>query len=171
MSVERRQRRSQSRGELHLGAVSSDAVDALDQQGIKVRTWAKQPPEDPPGVPRTLASERDSVVMALFQDLSGWLRYLGIQLAAAEVDERSAERAVQRHEARQGYDFRKVDAKERAEKDDRYQGLKDDLEGCNAYRKMVEALYKSVDHDSFTVSREITRRGARAGREHRVERA
>jgi hypothetical protein len=153
---------------LYLGQVSQAAADKLATQGIQVNRWAKRPAEsEPPDVPRDLTEVRDRELMNLYQGLNSWVKYLGVQLAAAEVDESSAERAVTRIEAREGYDFRKVDAKQRAYEDKAYQDAKDAQEAARGYRKMVGALYQNVDHDSFHVSRELTRRTARAPRDGR----
>jgi aminoglycoside N3'-acetyltransferase len=108
--------------------------------------------------------------MTLFGELNSWVKYLGVQLAAAEVDESAAEHTVTRVEALRGYDFRKVDMKQRAYEDGDYTDVKDAHAEARAYRKMVEALYKNVDRDSFHVSRELTRRTARAPRDARSER-
>lgn len=108
--------------------------------------------------------------MMLFSDTGRWQRYLTLQLAAAEVDESRAEKDLTRIEALNGYDFRKVDAKKAAYADDSYIRAKDTQIQAYGYRKVLAALVANVDRDSFQLSREISRRSARADRDRRQER-
>jgi hypothetical protein len=155
---------------LYLRDGSAAAARQLAGQGISMDRWARHPGDDPPDVPRDLTEEPDRALMNLFQAIQRWVKYLALQLAAAEVDESCTERALTRIEALKGYDFRKVDAKTRAYTDQEYLTAKDDQEAAYGYRKMIAALYANVDRDSFHLSRELTRRSARADRDHRAER-
>jgi len=146
------------------------AARRLKSQGIDVDRWARHPESDPPGVPRDLTEERDRDLMNIYQEVQRWVKYLALQLAAAEVDESYAERAVTRTEALKGYDFRKVDAKTRANEDQEYLDVKEAQLAAYGYRKMIAALYANVDRDAFQLSREITRRSARSDRDHRADR-
>ena len=93
-----------------------------------------------------------------------------MQVALAVVEERYADRGMIKITALKGYDFRKVDSKERAYSDAEYVQAEKDQADAYSYRKLIEALYENVDRDSFIVSREITRRGNISGRDRRADR-
>lgn len=170
MPVRRSSQEPQQPQSLYLRSGSSAAARQIAGQGIDLDRWANHPEHDPPDVPRDLTEESDRALMNLFQSIQRWVKYLALQLAAAEVDESSAERAVTRIEALKGYDFRKVDAKTRAYTDAFYLTAKTDQEAAYGYRKMIAALYANVDRDAFHISREISRRSARSDRTNRAER-
>jgi len=155
---------------LYRGEGANVAARRLGMQGINLDQWAKHPSDEPPDVPRDVTELRDRELMNLYQEIQRWVKYLALQLAAAEVDESYAERAVTRTEALKGYDFRKVDAKTRANEDPEYLDVKNAQLSAYGYRKMIAALYANVDRDSFQLSRELTRRSARSDRDHRGER-
>lgn len=90
-----------------------------------------------------------------------------MQLSLAQVDEEHAKSGLSRIEARKGYDFRKVDAKQAAYGDEDYVATRDRLETAYGYRKVIEALYNRVDRNSSAVSRELTRRLGRHEKETR----
>ena len=156
--------------DLQMGHGSTTAVTHLDRQGISLSQWAEKPFEDPPDLPRDVTSVSDREIMGLLQKLTDWRKFLGVQVALAVVEERYADRIVTQIEALSGYDFRKVDAKERAWNDADYVEARRDQENAYAYRKLIEALYENVDRDGFIVSREITRRGNISGRDRRADR-
>jgi predicted metal-dependent peptidase len=156
---------------LYLQEGSAAAEAKLARQGIDIRAWTPHPGgQQPPEVPRDLTEMRDRQLMNLFQDTGRWLRYLTLQLAAAEVDESWAEKALIRIEAVKAYDFRKVDAKQRAYEDDDYLRAKDVQGEAYGYRKILAALVSNVDRDSFHLSRELSRRSSRSDRAGREER-
>jgi hypothetical protein len=142
-----------------MGRGSQTASQDVEKQGILLSRWAEKPFEDPPALPRDVTSVSDKEVMELLQQLTAWRKYLGVQVALATIDERYADRGMIKITALKGYDFRKVDSKERAYNDPEYIQAENDQAGAYSYRKLIEALYENVDHDSFIVSREITRRG------------
>ena len=153
-----------------MGDAAQRAASMLAEQGILMSRWARQPLEDPPDVPRDLTEQRDSELMTLFRRVNDWVKYLGLQLSAAQVDERHDAAQVVRIEALEGYDFRRIDAKTRAYNDQKYLAAKDKAEGSHGYRKMVEALHGNVETDAFYLSREITRRGNGGARDGRANR-
>src|SRR5581483_2901914 len=162
------QRRTREQAGLYLRAGSGAVASRLQSQGIDLDKWAPRPAEErPPEVPRDLTELRDRELMNLFQATGRWLRYLTLQLAAAEVDESYAERALTRIEALKGYDFRKVDAKARAHADHEFLAAKDAQVAAYGYKKVLAALVSNVDRDSFHLSREISRRSARSDRDRR----
>jgi hypothetical protein len=145
--------------DLQMGRGSTTAVIRLNGQGILLSRWAEKPFEDPPSLPKDVTSVSDKELMGLLQKLTAWRKYLGMQVALAIVDERYADRTMTSVTALKGYDFRKVDSKERAWNDADYTGAEKDQADAYSYRKLIEALYENVDNDGFIVSREITRRG------------
>ena len=156
---------------LYLQAGSADVAKKLAGQGIDLNKWAPRPAElQPPEVPRDLTEVDDRELMNLFQAVGRWLRYLSLQLAAAEVDESCAEKALTKIEAIKGYDFRKVDAKQRAHEDSDYLRAKGVQGEAYGYRKILAALVSNVDRDSFMLSREISRRSSRVDRSDREAR-
>ena|ERR1035441_216099 len=156
--------------DLQMGHGSTTAVTHLDRQGISLSQWAEKPFEDPPDLPQDVTSVSDREIMALLQKLTNWRKFLGVQVALAVVEERYADRGMTKITALKGYDFRKVDSKERAWNDAEYIQAEKDQADAYSYRKLIEALYENVDQDGFIVSREITRRGNTNARDRRSDR-
>ena len=95
-----------------------------------------------------------------------------MQLAAAEVDERSLDVLLDRAKARaigtsteKSVTARKASAGE----DSGVQEAQEVRDEAHAYRKMVEALHQNIDRNTFLLSREITRRVGRDPRSSRAE--
>lgn len=149
---------TRNKSTLHMGPASQQAVDTLMEQKIMVGAWANQPDDEPPDVPRDITTIRDAELMELYRKLNQWVKYLTIQVAAAQADESYAETAVSKIEGKKGYDFRRTGIKEKAWADQDYVKAKDTHQEAFAYRKMAEALLAIVDKGSFHVSRELTRR-------------
>ena len=160
----------QGSSDLQMGHGSTTAVMHLHSQGILLSQWAEKPIEDPPDLPQDVTSVSDREIMGLLQKLTDWRKFLGVQVALAVVEERYADRGMIKITALKGYDFRKVDSKERAYSDAEYVQAEKDQADAYSYRKLIEALYENVDRDSFIVSREITRRGNISGRDRRSDR-
>jgi hypothetical protein len=134
---------------------------ALDQE-LPV---PRKPRAELPPLPEDLSDLPDSALMKLFGQLTQWQKYLGTQLALAEVDEKSSARTLARVE--KGYDFRKPGDKVRAAADPAYEAAIVAAQDTFAYRRLVDALHGSVDSDAFLCSRELTRRLGTADRDHR----
>ena len=156
--------------DLQMGHGSTTAVMHLNGQGILLSQWAEKPFEDPPSLPQDVTSVSDPEPMKLLQKLTNWRKFLGVQVALAVVEERYADRGMTKITALKGYDFRKVDSKERAWNDAEYIQAEKDQADAYSYRKLIEALYENVDQDGFIVSREITRRGNTNARDRRSDR-
>lgn len=158
-STARRMRRSPSyqTGESGWSALKQ----ALDQE-LPV---PRKPVSEMPSIPDDITELPDSALMTLFRKLMAWQKYLGTQLALAEVDEKSSTRKLARYEKR--YDFRKAADKERAANDPDYDLVSESTQEAYAYRRLVEALYATVEGDTFLCSRELSRRLGTADRDHR----
>lgn len=152
---------------LQMGLASLEAKRKLDRQRIFMPT---RPDDEFPGLPDDPTEPDDSDLMILFVRLTKWAEYLSAQLAAAEVDERYAEAALEKIKAIEGYDFRKPDARARAGTDQSYQDASDDYHKAYAYRKMVNVAFMNAERNSTLLSRELTRRVNRVEREGRVDR-
>jgi hypothetical protein len=114
--------------------------------------------------------------MDLFRRVNEWVKYLGLQLTAAETDEKLARTRMDRVEAVimvENRDERAVATqKALVHSDARYHEQEDRVQEIYEYRKLVGALYSQVDSTLFHLSREITRRadadgGGRASRARR----
>lgn len=156
---------------VQLGESSAAAAQTLAKQGLG------EPPErpgsKPPLLPEDLTDQSDRELMKLLTRLGKWVGYLGYQKSAAEVDERFAATKVERMAALAQIKNKggSVSAMKASVWDsDEYSDAKRAEQEAYAYRKLVEALYNAVDKDSFTVSRELTRRTGRNDREKRQQR-
>lgn len=144
---------------LHLGEGSYAVALKMRARGIDLDAWARRPPEKlPPELPADVTAMADPSLMRLFTKLSRWTRYLGVQVAAAQVDESCAARDV---------------AKTKAAKADPVEisGYEDALTEAKAYHTMIKALFSVTDRDYKLISREITRRTGRGPQESRGNRA
>jgi len=152
---------------LEMGLASLEAKRKLDRQRIFMPT---RPESDFPGLPDDPTEPDDSELMTLFVRLTKWAEFLSAQQAAAEVDERYAEAALDKIKAIEGYDFRKPDARARAGADQDYLDANDVFQRAYAYRKLVSVAFANAERNSTLLSRELTRRVNRIEREGRVER-
>jgi hypothetical protein len=109
--------------------------------------------------------------MELFRAYSRWKRYLKIQLAAASVDEHSAEarlnKAITDAQISNKSEKSVSAMKALAMEDPRVQRAAEKKADAYGYRKIVEALFETVDDSYFHVSREISRRSNRQAQDHR----
>jgi hypothetical protein len=114
--------------------------------------------------------------MDLFRRVNEWVKYLKLQLTAAEVD-------VTQAKTRRGRAGAAIMVENRGERavstqkalvdsDPRFQEQDDLVQEIYGYAKFVEALHSQVDSDLFHLSREITRRSdaERGGRSTRARR-
>jgi hypothetical protein len=156
---------------LQMGLRSAEASRTLERQGILTGKWSSQPVVELPDVPKDITEIPDRDLMELFRKLNHWGKYLGLQLAAAQVDERWADWTVEKIQA-----FAQIANKTEknvtvmkalAFEDPDFIKAKEEQIKSYAYRKSVEAVYNGVERDHAQVSRELTRRlgrGDRAGR-------
>lgn len=142
---------------------SRDAADRLARQGLDLPT---RPPGDGiPSLPPEISALSDTALMDLMTDLTGWSEYLLAQVACAQVDERAAEKAVEKGQASamlSGWTGKATErvaiAKAKWLDSDESIALTEDHDGLYAYRKLVETLHANTDKKIALVSRELTRR-------------
>lgn len=146
---------------LHSGNQSSDAVDALIGQGIKIPA---KPEYDIPSLPVDLTSVADQELMTLYGKLTAYADFVSVQVSCSQVDERSLEKRLSRLESTKmlagtGKAASRVTfAKAEVASDPEVMALKDDVEQIHAYRKLIEAMAANIERDAALVSRELTRR-------------
>jgi hypothetical protein len=164
-------RSSQRDGTLQMGLKSLAANQKLERQGILAGRWSHQPVVGLPDVPKDITEIPDRDLMELFRKLNHWGKYLGLQLAAAQVDERYADWTLEKLQAFAQIANRSEKnvtvMKALAFEDEGFIKAKEDQMSAYAYRKSVEAIYNGTERDHAQVSRELTRRlgrGDRAGR-------
>ena len=144
---------------------SEKIADELRQQGIRV---ASKPLVDSiPRLPKDITSLSDEDLMDLFVNVTSWVDYMSVQVAAAQIDERAAQRALDYAEAQAmvdgwggGRDSRVAVAKAKRSLDPKVIQLHDELEERYAYRKYAETITSNLDRDAALISRELTRRTA-----------
>lgn len=153
---------------LELGLASLEAKKRMDLQRIHLPT---HPDVDQPELPADPTNLTDSALMSLFTQTTAWSEYLGSQLAAAEVDERYAEAAVEKAKVILGIDLRtKLGRAEAQDEASNYWTLLDTYQEKHAYRKLIAVMHSNMEGRSTLLSRELTRRVARTARDGRVER-
>lgn len=162
-------------GTMQMGLRSAEANRKLERQGILSGRWSHQPEEGLPDVPKDITEIPDRDLMELFRKLNHWAKYLGLQLAAAQVDERYADWTVEKLQA-----FAQIANKSEknvatmkalAFEDEGYVAARENQMAAYAYRKSVETIYNGIERDHAQVSRELTRRLGRNEREGRSGRS
>lgn len=137
------------------------------KQGLPVPA---KPASEIPTLPDDITEVSDSRLMRLFRDLMGWQKYLGTQLALAEVDEKYATRRLNRAESDAviNAEGKSVTEKKAAAKSSPFLvEAVEELDDAYAYRKLVESLHDGVEKDTFLCSRELSRRLGTRDRESR----
>jgi hypothetical protein len=156
---------------LQMGLASLEAKRQLDRQSIFMPT---RPDDESPGLPDDPTELDDSELMSLFVQLTRWAEYLSAQLAAAEVDERYADAALEKIKAIKSLENKTektvTAAKAHAWTDEDFLEAHGEYQRAHAYRKMVGVAFQNSERNSTLLSRELTRRVNRADREGRVER-
>jgi hypothetical protein len=148
---------------LRMAPASEAAAATLKEQGFRVAT--KPLVQKIPSLPRDITSVTDEALMDLFVNVTSWVDYLSVQVACAQVDERSAQKALDLAEANAmasgwtgGRDARVALAKAKLATDPNVVALSEDLDDKHAYRKLIETLANNLERDAALVSRELTRR-------------
>jgi hypothetical protein len=103
-----------------------------------------------------------------FTGLTAWADYIASQLAVAQIEERSAQRALDLAENRllvtrmgsAARGERVTLVKAQVSTDEKIVELSQTYEEKYAYRKLVEMLLNNHERDLTLISREITRRGS-----------
>ena len=146
----------------NFGVDSKAAASTLRQQGLRL---PPKPSTDIPLLPGDITEMDDESLMTLFVELTSWNDYISTQVAAAQVDERSAQRILDVTEANAtsagwtgGKEDRVAIAKARISNDPAVVAARSSLDIRYAYRKLVEALSSNVERDAALISRELTRR-------------
>ena len=130
----------------------------------------ERPEGELPKVPWEITDLHVNDLLELMVQIAAWANYVGMELAEAEAQEKSAEDTLERVVGKNGYDFRKSEAKARAFGDEEYLEAIDSRRTSTAYRKRVAALYSGVERDLFVVSRDLSRRTGIAPSEGRASR-
>lgn len=152
---------------LRMGPTSRTAHDALKNQGF---TLPARPAYDMPTLPEDLTSLGDPELMGLYSRLTAWSDYLSVQLACAASDEKSSETRLDVMHAKAmitatsgGSNVTSARASVKA--DQSILDAKQKVHELEAYRRLTEALYNSLERDTQLISRELTRRTAHHPRE------
>ena len=162
------------------GVASLKAQQELARQQIHL----PPKPEESPIIPEELTELSDADLMTLFSKWTQWMNYTAAQLAIAEVDERFAEKVVEKFQAislitergalygdKSTTSAEKANAttylKAKAWEDSVYVEARDAVEEAYAYRKLIKLKYDEADKNTALVSRELTRRVGRNDREGR----
>lgn len=164
-------RRVLGRFQLQLGDRSRTAVRKLEEQEIGV---PDKPADKMPGLPRDVTDLSEPDLMERFSEMTGWVNFLGTQLASAIVDEESAKSVLDKIRAigavRNRSEKTVTAAKARVYEDDDFNEAHEAYEALYAYRKLIESRYNAADRNSAVLSRELTRRTSRSDRENRNRR-
>lgn len=154
---------------LRTDAVSRTAVRQLAEQGFRVPNY---PDSEIPFLPPDITGLGDESLMDLFVCLTAWTDFVGMQVACAQIDERSASRALDAAEASlysrsTSSSERVTDLKAKVAAHPDVLKARETLDEKHAYRKVIEALFSSIERDASLVSREITRRTSTSSRRDR----
>lgn len=137
------------------------ATSRLIRQGFD---FADRPEQSMPNMPTDVTSIPDPDLMDLWAQCNAWLDFAAVQVASAEVDERSAERALAQTQATvisEGSSAPKrsvTAAKAEAVADQRVVDAQLVLDTCYAYRKMAGTIKDRLERQIALLSRELTRR-------------
>jgi len=146
---------------LKLGQAAKQAVEELLDQGFII-----SPTQSTYPVPHPDLTILDSEELSrLFSQLTAWTNYVATQLAAAQIDERAAEKLLDTQTAKPVAAM-KADVAGSPE----IIKLSEELETLYAYRKMIEVMFFNLERDSALISRELTRRASdfRANRQDKA---
>lgn len=141
---------------------SERAITRLAREGI---TLPGKPTFEVPTLHDDLSSYNDDALMEVFIRFTSWADYLNTLAAAAMVDERAAETALEIIQARVlvgGWGGTAKDrvtvAKAERSMDPDVVKAREVLQERYGYRKLTEVLANNVERDAALVSRELTRR-------------
>lgn len=161
---------------LKLGQASKQAVEELLNQGFVI-----SPTQSTYPVPHYDLTVLDSEELSrLFSQLTAWTNYVATQLAAAQIDERAAEKLLDTQTAKRMIlrssstaNMKKTPVaamKADVAGSPEIVKLSEELEVLHAYRKMIEVMFFNLERDSALISRELTRRASdfRANRQDKA---
>lgn len=148
------------------------AAGARHRLETEVAALPDKPGSGVPALPDDPTDLSDSALMTLMARMTEWTTYMGVRLAAAEVDESSAAELLDRFKAlsavRNNGEKTVTAAKAKAYEDPEFLAAKKNHGDAYAYRKMLSALYDATDRKGLLLSREVTRRVGREPRENRT---
>lgn len=169
---------------LKLGQAAKKALEELLDQGFVI-----SPTQSTFPIPHADLTVLDSEELSrLFSQLTAWTNYVATQLAAAQIDERAAEKLLETQTAKlmllQPTSTSTVDEKGKVKVTKipvasvkanvvgsaEIEKLSEELEVLYAYRKMIEVMFFNLERDSALISRELTRRASdfRANRQDKA---
>lgn len=131
-----------------------------------------RPDGEPPRVPDDVTELDDRDLMTLMTRWTRWTEHLGVQLAMAEVDERSAaeDRDRERALASLGRVKDVTERKAKVYESGQFIDAEDKYQERMAYRKLVSVFYEGANLWSSLLSRELTRRVNLEPRTRRADR-
>lgn len=142
-----------------MGDASTRAIRWARNQGFKL---SGEPEYDTPVLPADITSESDETVMILFGEIVSWIDWIEVQLTCAQIDEKSAEMALEKRQAElmmKSKGEKTVSAsKSQAFADSDFLELRNAAFTNYSRRKMLETIFNSLERKKFVISREITRR-------------
>lgn len=145
--------------QLRTEADSRQALSTIRAQGIRILS---EPSKRAPALPGDVSSLHEEDLMEMFTELTSWVDFLAVQVAASQIDERSAERELSTAEAVELMSSQVKEpvtkAKARISLLPHIQALQDSLDERYAYRKCIEVIAENVQRDAALLSRELTRR-------------
>jgi hypothetical protein len=150
-----------------MGAASRHAYDAARIQSLPI---PRKPGDDTPSLPHDPTSLGDQDLMMLYSEFTAWSDYLSVQVACASVDEKAAVSRLEVLESKFMFtqmrsQTKVTEARAEMKFDDQIVEAKKEVSELEAYRRMVEALYNSLERDAQLLSRELTRRSSSTRRE------
>jgi hypothetical protein len=142
---------------------SGEVAQALEDQGLDLPVRPRG--EGIPQMPSDITAISDEALMNLWSELTAWQEYISAQVGCARIDERAAERSMERAQAAtmvHGWTGKATErvaiAKAKFLSDPESQDVLDEHERAHAYRTLVETLAANVERNSVLISRELTRR-------------
>lgn len=146
--------------EYRLGEMSKQAYDILTAFGLDL---PEKPVSSMPKLPDTLTDMTDEALMDSYAEFVAWSDYTSSQVAAAAVDERSAQAQLEAKEAEvmlRDWVAKETVAKQKARTtaDPEIVVARQALDQAYAYRKLVESIATAMERNAQMLSRELTRR-------------
>lgn len=161
---------------LDLNAGSSEQyIDKLASQGLVI---PKSVSLTLPQLPPDISALSDTDLMELFSQITAFTNFLTTQLSCAEIDERSAEKAlnavedeamIREHSGKSSKDTVTF-LKTKISADPKVMKYREDYEAKYAYRKLIDSMADNATRDATLISRELTRRTAGANANTRGQR-